>query len=139
MTLGQLIDVLRTAIYRQEGMPLDCTNPGNLRDCPWFPGESPLESNGTVISRRKYPTGAPVQYKLTGSGIFWNPTSRALGDAGAAHVIALHIAEGNTLAQLVGCWAPALDGNATAQYVLNVMAWTDINSADAPLANLIDA
>jgi hypothetical protein len=139
VTLGQLVDTIKAAIYRQEGMDPDATNPGNLRDCPWFPGQPPLVSNGQVVSRRKYPDGTPVLYVITKSGVFWRPPTRVMGDCGAGHVIALHIAECNSLATLIeNVWAPASDGNASAIYLANVMAWCNINSANAPLATLVD-
>lgn len=117
-------------------MPADCTNPGNLRDCPWFamrPGTK------TEFEGRYYPDGERVNYSVpphdkSGAG-FWKPRERAEGVAGAAHVVALHIAEGNTLEQLISIWAPPTDNNDTATYIRNVAEWAAIPDAATPLWN----
>lgn len=106
--MGDFIQRLVNAIFRQEGMPADYPNPGNLRGAPWL--HSPVVANG-----------------------FWQPSSRAEGVAGAAHVVALHIAEGNSLAQLIEIWAPLGDGNDTAAYIANVKSWTGISDETVPL------
>lgn len=67
--MTNLIERITEAIFRQEGMPLDYHNPGNLRGAPWL--TKPVIEKG-----------------------FWQPASRAQGVAGAAHVIALRIAMG---------------------------------------------
>ena len=110
--MTDLIQRLVAAIFRQEGMPPDYTNPGNLRGAPWM----------------KVPTlirGA--------NGTFWNPASRAIGVAGAAHVVALRIAEGQTLTQLISAWAPPGDHNNTATYIANVKTWAAISDENVPL------
>lgn len=106
--MNDLIERITNAIIRQEGMPLDYPNPGNLRGAPWL--KSPLIEHG-----------------------FWKPDSRAQGVAGAAHVVALHIAEGDNLRALISRWAPPSDGNATEAYIQNVATWAAIPDADAPL------
>lgn len=93
-------------------MPTDHANPGNLRRAPWL-SKPTIENN------------------------FWVPASRAEGVAGAAHVVALHIAEGNTLEQLISIWAPPTDNNDTATYIRNVAEWAAIPDAATPLWNFI--
>src|SRR5690348_3922387 len=110
--MTDLIQRIVNAIIRQEGMPADYTNPGNLRAAPWR-------------------IAPPIK------GGFWRPASRVEGVAGAAHVVALHIAEGDTLRELIGHWAPPTDGNATDVYIANVKAWAAIPDENAPLWNFI--
>jgi hypothetical protein len=106
--MNDLIQRIVNAIIRQEGMPAEYFNPGNLRAAPWL-------SRITIV------------------GGFWNPVSRGQGIAGAAHVVALHIAEGNSLCQLIGIWAPPSDGNNTLAYIANVKEWAAIPDENAPL------
>jgi hypothetical protein len=110
--MNDLIERLVNAIIRQEGMSPDYPNPGNLRGAPW-------RLNPTILHG------------------FWVPNSRAEGVAGAAHVVALHIAEGNSLTQLISIWAPASDNNDTAAYIANVKAWASIPDETVPLWNFI--
>ncbi len=123
---NDLIQAIVNSIFRQEGMGQDYVNPGNLRFAPWF-------------SAGKYPDGEALTY----SNGFWIPRSRAEGVAGAAHVVALHIAEGDNLTQLIGGkpgyggWAPATDGNKTAEYIANVQNWAAIPDATLPLWSYI--
>ena len=112
MIVGSLIQVIVSAIFRQEGEPDTALNPGNLRGAPWL--TDPVISKG-----------------------FWVPKSRAEGIAGAAHLVALRIAEGNSLTQLISIWAPPSDGNDTTAYIKDVMAWTGIVDPDVPLYTLI--
>jgi hypothetical protein len=112
--MGDLIQRLIAAIFRQEGMPADHTNPGNLRAAPWLKG-TPY---GVII---------PMQ------GGFWLPPTRQQGVAGAAHVVSLHIAEGNTLRQLISIWAPPTDNNNTEAYIANVKNWAAIEDENVPL------
>jgi hypothetical protein len=121
-SLGSLLDSLCSAIIRQEGMPSDYTNPGNLRAAPWF-----RESNGY-----HYPDGAAV---VSQNG-FWKPRTRAEGIAGAVHVIALHIAELQNLETLIYIWAPPSENNSAA-YLKNVMEWTGIEDSSVPLYQLV--
>lgn len=113
--MNDLIQRIVNAIIRQEGMPADFHNPGNLRGCPWLPKPWPMQ-NG-----------------------FWLPVTRAQGVAGAAHVVALRIAEGENLTTLISAWAPASDGNATAAYIANVKAWANIPNEFQPLQEFIEA
>jgi hypothetical protein len=129
--MNDLIQRLVDAIFRQEGMGPDHANPGNLRDCPWFPVVAIIEGDNARRIRR-YPTGESVQF----AGGFWVPRSRAEGIAGAAHVVALHIAQGNSLAQLISIWAPATE-NDTAAYIANVKRWAGIPDEKLPLWNYI--
>ena len=99
--MTDLIERLTLAIFRQEGMPADYPNPGNLRGAPW--------ASHPVIA-----------------GGFWKPRSRAEGIAGAAHVVALRIAMGQSLETLISAWAPASDHNNTSKYIANVKAWANI-------------
>lgn len=110
--MNNLLWKLLNAIFRQENMGPTYNNPGNLRAAPWR-------------------VNPPI------SGGFWRPATRAEGVAGAAHVIMLRIAEGQTLRQLISAWAPASDGNQTDIYIRNVQAWAEIADADTPLWNYI--
>jgi len=78
--MTDLIQRIVEAIIRQEGMPSNWTNPGNLRAAPWL--SNPVIHNG-----------------------FWIPVSRSQGIAGIAHCVALRIAMGENLAQLISAWA----------------------------------
>lgn len=109
--MNDLIQRIVSAIIRQEGMPADYANPGNLRAAPWL-------KNPTIARN------------------FWQPVSRQQGVAGAAHVVALHVAEGNSLAQLISIWAPPTENN-TGSYIANVKAWANIPDEHAPLWNFI--
>ena len=130
-TFGALCDSIVAAIVREEGRPLTDTNPGDLRDCPWFP------RNPVHVTGRLYLDGTAVAFKSLGTeGQFWNPRSRAEGLAGAFHVVALHVAELNSLAQLIVDWAPPNE-NRTLLYLQNVQKWTGITDASVPLASLI--
>jgi hypothetical protein len=110
--MNDLIQRLVNAIIRQEGEPETALNPGNLRGAPWI-------SNPAIAAG------------------FWVPSSRAEGIAGAAHVVSLHIAEGNTLTQLISIWAPPSDGNDTAAYIADVKIWASIPDENQPLWNFI--
>lgn len=111
--MTNLIERIVDAIIRQEGEPADALNPGNLRGAPWL--TNPVIDNDG----------------------FWVPVSRAQGVAGMAHVVCLHIAEGNSIAQLIEDWAPGSDGNNTAQYIANVVSWAAIPNANSPLLDFI--
>lgn len=134
MTLmNDLVERIFNAIIRQEGMPSDHTNPGNLRDCPWFT-LMPTQPNVVASRQRRYPDGTPVKYE---NG-FWVPRTRAEGIAGGGHVIHLHIAMGNTLAQAISSWAPPGDNNNTPAYIEHVKEWADIPDELQPLWNFIE-
>ena len=109
-SMNDLIQRITNAIIKQEGMSLNYSNPGNLRAAPWR--MNPLIANG-----------------------FWQPATRAEGVAGIAHVVALHIAEGNTLTQLISRWAPEADGTDPTVYIADLMQWTGIPDATVPLWN----
>lgn len=111
--MNDLIQRITNAIFRQEGMPSDYPNPGNLRSAPWLP--HPIIEDG-----------------------FWQPASRTQGVAGAAHCVALRIAEGQSLAQLISGWAPASDNNKTSVYLQNVKLWAGIPDETVPLQNYIE-
>ncbi len=111
--MENLIERITEAIMRQEGMGPAYKNPGNLRGAPWF--ANPEITNG-----------------------FWQPLSRAQGVAGAAHVVALHIAKGDSLRKLLSGWAPPSDGNNTEQYIKNVAEWASIPSVDVPLWSYLE-
>lgn len=116
--MNDLVQRITNAIFRQEGMGPTYHNPGNLRGAPWL--------KGTPYS------------VLPMVGGFWAPTSRAQGVAGAAHVVALHIAEGNTLKELISIWAPASDNNDTAAYIAHIKEWAAIPDENLPLWNFIE-
>ncbi len=88
-------------------------NPGDLRAAPW------------LIHPQK-------------DGGFWKAASDAEGIAGLYHQLALDIARGMTLRQLVNSWAPTSDGNNSARYLADVMRRTGIADADTPLWNLLE-
>ena len=111
--MNDLTQRITNAIFRQEGMPADYPNPGNLRSAPWL--THPLILHG-----------------------FWEPTSRAQGVTGAAHCVALRIAEGQSLTQLISAWAPASDNNKTDVYIQNVKLWANIPDETVPLHNYIE-
>lgn len=118
-TCNDLIQRIVTGIIRQEGGPPTALNPGNIRTTPW-------------LSRS------------TTKGGFWLPVSRAQGIAGIAHVVALHIAEGDSLAGFLGGrsgysgYAPAADKNDPDTYTKNVALWAGIPDVEEPLWNLIE-
>ena len=122
--MTDLIGRICEAIFRQEGMGPTNTNPGNLRDAPWFPGS---------YQNRMYPGPAP-QAKLRFEKGYWVPRTRAEGVAGAYHVVALKISQGMALAQLIHAWAPAGDGaNDPDIYVEHVKEWAAIMDENVPL------
>ena len=109
------IESIRAAIMRQEGKPVNPTNPGNLRGAPWLKGI--VVVNG-----------------------FWEPSSIEEGIAGLDHLIALHRAQGNSLTDFIAGhpgvyagFAPGGDGNNDPVYIADVMKWTGITDANAPL------
>ena len=110
--MNDLIQRITEAIFRQEGEPALVLNPGNCRFAPWLP--DPVIKNG-----------------------FWVPPSRQAGIAGAAHVVALRIAEGQSLTQLIAAWAPPEDHNQTGKYIQNVKEWANIPNENVPLWNFI--
>lgn len=106
-----LIDKICSAIATQEGR-FYTNNPGDLRSAPWI--TSP---------------------KIVGG--FWQPDTRAQGIAGMYHQVALDIARGSTLSQLISKWAPPLE-NDTVRYLANVKKWTGIVDENQPLQELLE-
>jgi hypothetical protein len=135
-SLGSLLDSLCSAIIREEGRPVDDTNPGDLRDCPWLSRDGSFEGADAFLAFRVYPGGAKVAYKRLASGLFWNPRTRAEGLAGLYHVAALHVAELNDLKTFVWIFAPPSENNSTV-YLQNVMEWTGIEDSSVPLYQLV--
>lgn len=145
--MNDLVNWITSAIFRQEGEPLTARNPGNLRDCPWFPPCVIWTRNGKIITERyvipppgvvgihtrQYPDGGFVEY----ANGFWVPRTRAEGVAGAIHCVALRIAEGQSLAQLITGWAPPSE-NKTAEYIAHVKEWAGIPDETVPLWNFIE-
>ena len=135
MTLmNDLVQRIFNAIIKQEGMPEEWTNPGNCRDCPWFEFSHRLDLTGKPVMVRVYPDGSVVTYK---SG-FWVPRTRGEGIAGGSHVVALRIAEGQSLVELITAWAPPGDSNNTAAYIAHVTKWAKIPNKNIPLWNFIE-
>ena len=93
-----LIEAIANAIATAEGffvngaLPQRLNNPGDLRAAPW------------------------LQHPVVAGG-FWNSPSIGAGVAGLLHQIALDIARGQSLQQLIYAWAPPSDGNNTANYL----------------------
>lgn len=106
--MTDLITRLTLAIFRQEGEPPTALNPGNLRFAPWL--LHPVIRDG-----------------------FWVPGSRAEGVAGAVHCVALRVAEGQSLRQLVTAWAPPQDHNKTEKYIANVKEWAKVPDENVAL------
>lgn len=133
--MNDLITRIVNAIIRQEGESPNARNPGNLRDCPWFQKDPHPRVAANV--QRMYPAdgSGTVEYVAYANG-FWVPRSRAEGIAGAAHVVALHIAEGNSLRELISIWAPPSENN-TEAYIKNVTEWAAIPDGKLALWNYI--
>ena len=93
-----LIEAIANAIATAEGffvqgsLPERNNNPGDLRAAPW------------------------LLHPVVGGG-FWQASSVGAGVAGLLHQIALDIARGQSLRQLIYSWAPPSDGNNTANYL----------------------
>lgn len=111
--MNDLIQRITHAIIRQEGMSVVALNPGNLRGAPWF--SAPTIKDG-----------------------FWVPPSREAGVAGIAHVVALRIAMGQSLTQLISAWAPSSDHNNTLAYIENVKNWANVPNVTSPLWDFIE-
>jgi len=117
--VNDLVQRIVNAMIRQEGMSADYANPMNLRGAPWL--SAPLIQNG-----------------------FWKPVSRAVGVAGGAHLVALHIAQGNSLTDFIAGhpgvyagFAPGADNNNTVTYIADVKQWAGIPDETLPLWNYI--
>lgn len=119
--MNDLIQRIVNAMIRQEGMPQNYANPGNLRGAPWL--TAPLIQKG-----------------------FWKPVSRVVGVAGLAHLVALHIAQGNSLTDFIAGhpgvyagFAPGLDHNDPDTYIAHVKLWAEIPDVNLPMWNFIIA
>ena len=141
MTIPFLIQKIRAGIIRQEGNPITSTNPGGIRDCPWFPYKAFLYEftqgtthNAPSYQARAYPDGKQVQFAHG----FWVPRTREEGIAGIDHCVALRIAEGQTLAQLITAWAPPSDHNQTADYIANLKQWAGIPDENMALWSYVE-
>ena len=104
--MDNLIERVTNAIFRQEGMGPTYKNPGNLRGAPWF--ANPEITNG-----------------------FWQPLSRAQGVAGAAHVVALHIAKGDSLRKLLTGWAFSFQTRRTLSAPPAMMVFPSLDAPEA--------
>lgn len=117
--MKDLIGLLASAIATQEGffragsLPFRDANPGDIRSAPWL--QHPAVIDG-----------------------FWKAPSVESGIAGLYHQIALDIARGMSLRDLIYTWAPPSDGNKTEVYIHNVMEMTGISSMTVPLQNLLE-
>lgn len=107
-----LIGEIVTAIMKQEGASLTSNNPGNIRAAPWL--VNPIIKNN-----------------------FWQPRTRNEGIAGIYHIVALHIARGESLTQIIYSWAPPSDNNPTAKYLANVKQWAKIPDEHVALWNYL--
>jgi hypothetical protein len=114
--MNDLIQRIVNAVVRQEGEPATAHNAGNLRGAPWLPQPVPM------------------------MGGFWYPGTRAEGLAGLAHLVTLHIAQGNTLRDFIGGhpgvyagFAPSADNNNVDAYVRDVMQWAGIADSNIPM------
>lgn len=123
MNINDLITRVVNGIIRQEGMPADYDNPGNLRGCPWLAANSPYAK---IVNK------------------FWRPGDRHIGIAGLAHLVALHISQGNSLVDFIAGhpgvysgFAPGADNNNDAVYVADVAKWANIPDATEPMWNYI--
>ena len=113
--MNDLIRRIVNAMIRQEGMSPIYVNPMNLRGAPWL-------TQPSIISN------------------FWRPTSRQQGIAGGAHLVALHIAQGNSLRDFIAGhpgiyagFAPGADNNKPDIYIANVKAWAQIPDENVPM------
>ena len=115
--MDNLISLIASAIATREGffvpgsLPSRHNNPGDLRAAPW-------RTNPTI------------------QGGFWVADSLPMGVAGLYHQIALDIARGYTLRQLITAWAPPSDGNDTGNYISETARRTGLDP-DTPLWNFL--
>jgi hypothetical protein len=109
---------LASAIATAEGffitgsLPQRNNNPGDLRNAPWL--QHPVIVDG-----------------------FWQAGSRESGIAGLYHQIALGIARGQSLRQLISIWAPPSENN-TDNYIKETARRVGITNVDTPLADYLD-
>jgi hypothetical protein len=138
----------------QEGQKPDYPNPGNIRDCPWFPINMKAQPWAPGVPRRIYPDGSEVEmverFRTIEDGTnpgrmikqnigwFWMPRSRAEGVAAMYHLLALHVAEGDSLATFIKHIAPAADSNQPDVYIANVAKWAGIADSTAQMQELLE-
>ncbi|MDE1766554.1 MAG: hypothetical protein KGI27_09850 [Thaumarchaeota archaeon] len=112
--MNDLLVKLAGAIATAEGyfapnsVPARDNNPGDLRAAPWLPAAK-IVRNFTVFS------------------------SPAQGIGGLYHQLALDIARGDTLRQLVYRWAPPEDGNNTENYLKETARRVGIEVLNPPV------
>jgi hypothetical protein len=92
--------------FASGSLPNTDNNPGDLRLAPW------------------------VQHPVVQGG-FWRPTSLAEGIAGLYHQLALDIARGYTMRQLVYTYAPPTDGNNSSNYLAETLRRMGLFTTDA--------
>lgn len=117
-----LIEAIANAIATAEGffvagaLPQRSNNPGDLRAAPW------------------------LQHPVVAGG-FWNAPSVGAGVAGLLHQIALDVARGQSLQQLITSWAPPSDGNNTDNYINETLRRLKVQGFDidstVPLQNYL--
>ncbi len=118
LSIPDLIYRLACAIATEEGffvngsLPERDDNPGDLRAAPWL-------------------IHAAVAHG------FWVARSIAEGIAGLEHDIALDVARGWSLRQLISAWAPPTDGNRTEEYIANTARRVGIPDDPTPLMNYL--
>jgi hypothetical protein len=100
--------------FASGSLPNSDGNPGDLRLAPWV-------AHPTI------------------KGGFWRPASIEEGIAGLVHQIALDVARGWSLRQLVFSYAPPTDGNDSANYLSETGRRMGIDAADfdRPLWNFL--
>ena len=117
--MNDLLYRLASAIASAEGffvagsLPQRDNNPGDLRAAPW------------------------LKNSILQSG-FWQANTKQEGIAGLYHQLALDIARGYSLRQLIYAWAPPTDGNKTQNYLQETARRTGITDTESPLWNLLN-
>lgn len=114
------IRALADAITRMEGYAPGTrawrnNNPGNLRDYKKTNGQWAI-----------WPT---LPHDDKGFPQFATPEA---GRAALERDLGLKVGRGMTLEQIIYAWAPPSDGNNTAQYLANVVAWTKMPAGAVP-------
>lgn len=114
------IEKLCSAIATAEGfydprdtLPKRNNNPGDLRSAPWFAG--------AVIEKG-----------------YWKAPSIQAGVAGLMHQVALDIARGRTLRELIAKWAPPSDHNDTENYIRETKRRVGITDENVPLWDYLE-
>jgi hypothetical protein len=120
------VELLACAIATEEGwfvagaMPQVRKNPGDLR----FAGQ--------IGANRPYGQAKPIPPIPESIAVF---DSNALGITGLFRQLWLQVAEGQTVAQIIGQWAPPSENN-TSVYLERVLAWTGL-PADVRVLDLL--